>query len=40
MYVYMYIALFALLLHTYLFEKASKHIFLIKHFPHRLSSLY
>ena len=35
-----YLTLFALLLHTYLFEKASKHIFLIKHFPHRLSSLY
>ena len=32
--------LFALHLHTYLFEKASKHISLIKHFPHRLSSLY
>ena len=25
--------------YTYLFEKASKHISLIKHFPHRLSSL-
>ena len=35
-----YLTLFALLLHTYLFEKASKHIFLFKHFPHRLSSLY
>ena len=35
-----YLTLFALHLHTYLFEKASKHISLIKHFPHRLSSLY
>ena len=35
-----YLTLFALHLHTYLFEKASKHISLIKHFLHRLSSLY
>ena len=30
-----YLTLFALHLHTYLFEKASKHSSLIKHFPHR-----
>ena len=35
-----YLTLFVLHLHTHLFEKASKHISLIKHFPHRLSSLY
>ena len=35
-----YLTLFALHLQTYLLEKASKHISLIKHFPLRLSSLY
>ena len=35
-----YLTLLALHLLTYLFEEASKHISLIKHFPHRLSSLY
>ena len=35
-----YLTLFALYLHTYLIEKASKHISSIKHFPHRLSFLY
>ena len=35
-----YLTLFILHLHTYLFEKASKHISLIKHFPHGLYSLY
>ena len=35
-----YLTLFDLHLHTYLFEKASKHISLMKHFPHRLCSQY